>query len=50
MIELATVIDALAIIWALVGCVFGLYILIGLLEGIILGVARCHGRKRNENQ
>lgn len=50
MIELSTVLNALAVIWALVGCMFGLYLLIGLVCGIITGSVRTFGRKkRNEN-
>ena len=49
MIELSTVLNALATIWALVGCMLGLYLLIGLVCAIITGTKRSFGgRKHNE--
>lgn len=50
MFELSNVLNALKVIWALVGCMFGLYLLIGLVEGLITGFKRCHGGKKHDSE
>lgn len=48
MFELSNVLNALAVIWALVGCMLGLYIFIGLVVGIITGSVRTFGGRKRE--
>ena len=50
MFELSNVLNALATIWALVGCMLGIYILIGLVCGIITGSIRTFGGKKHERE
>lgn len=50
MFELSNVLNALAVIWALVGCMLGVYVFIGLVVGIITGSVRTFGRKQNARQ
>lgn len=50
MIELSTVLNALKIIWGLVGCMAGLYLIVGLAVIAIAGTMNVFGGKKRERE
>lgn len=49
MFQLSNVLNALATTWALVGCLFGMWLLIAFLAAMIKWAVKCFGGKKRES-